>query len=772
MDTRIAKLGCMAAAVAVAMMHMSAQAQQAKPADAPAPDGLSLERVVVTGTSGGSSKMKSSISVSTMEAAAIEQGAPTSAAEVLRSIPGLRSESSGGEGNANITVRGVPISAGGSRYVQIQEDGLPVLQTGDFAFVTPDSFVKIDGALDHLEVVRGGSASTLASSAPGGIINFISKTGSEKGGSIGFTKGVDFNENRLDFDYGMPISEQTRFFIGGFYRDGEGIRNSGGQKLEKGGQIRGNITHDFDAGFVRLSFKHLDDQSPTALPVPVTLSGQTISALPGIDPRKASFYSPYFANDVTLDKNNNHVSSKISDGLHVVSDAIGVEASLKVGAGWAVSENFRTAQNSGRFIGVYPGNNGSVGNYTFATGPNAGQAYNGRAFSAVVFNTAINDAGNTLSDTKLAKTFQLPGGGKLNTTAGLYLSQQKLDVTWNFNEYLLQATGDNAALLQTASATPGLVGPAFRDNTGRGCCSREYDVEYKLTSPYLNLGFENGPLNLDGGLRRDSQKASGTANQASLVGGALTYLPGTIERVNYKVDHTSYSVGANYKVQSNIALFARVSDGVAFNADRILLGTPLDGSAPITMNTVKQLEGGVKWRQGPLSTFVTLFQAKTKESNYEVTTQTVTANKYDAKGVELEAAYSAGIFRINGGLTYTHARIVGTSPGQESLIGNTPRRQADVVYQIMPTLDLGPATIGVSIIGTRKSWADDQNTFILPAYRVVNAFVTYHINEKTQAMLTANNLFNTTGYTEAEGDGHAARSVTGRAVKAGLKYAF
>ena len=45
--------------------------------------------------------------------------APTSSAEVLRAIPGVRSESSGGEGNANMTVRGVPISAGGARYVEV-----------------------------------------------------------------------------------------------------------------------------------------------------------------------------------------------------------------------------------------------------------------------------------------------------------------------------------------------------------------------------------------------------------------------------------------------------------------------------------------------------------------------------------------------------------------------------------------------------------------------------------------------------------------------------
>src|ERR1700740_431 len=174
MEQRTFKLGGIAAAVATAVLHMGgASAQEA----APAADGLNMERVVVTGTTAGSSKMKSSVSISTLEGETLKNGAPLSAAEVLRSVPGVRSESSGGEGNANITVRGVPISAGGARYVQIQEDGLPVLQSGDFNFITPDSYVKIDGSLDHLEVVRGGSASTLATNAPGGIINFISKTG-------------------------------------------------------------------------------------------------------------------------------------------------------------------------------------------------------------------------------------------------------------------------------------------------------------------------------------------------------------------------------------------------------------------------------------------------------------------------------------------------------------------------------------------------------------------------------------------------------------------
>lgn len=749
------------AAVSLALLHMGASAQDVPAAAA---DGLDMERVVVTATTGGTSKMKSSVSVSTMDLEAVLNAAPTSAADVLRSIPGLRSESSGGEGNANITVRGVPISAGGARYVQIQEDGLPVLQSGDFQFITQDAYVKIDGGLDHLEVVRGGSASTMATNSPGGILNFISKTGTEKGGSIGLTRGLDHDTTRVDADYGGPLSDRTRFFVGGFYRSGEGMRHAG-VTTEQGGQIRANLTHEFDQGYVRVSVKHLNDKTPTALPVPVTVSNGKISAIPGIDPRTASFYSPYWVPDVTLGKGQQAVSSNVNDGLSVKSTALGLEAQFKLGNGWTFSENFRYADNTGRFIGVFPGNNGAVGSHTYATGPQTGQPYNGRAFSAVVFNTSIDDAGAIFNDAKLARTVNLGGGAKVTGTAGLYLSVQDFALTWNFNEYLMQASGDRPALLQTASSTPGLVGPAFG-----GCCSRAVDMQYKLTSPYANIGFEQGALNVDASIRRDMQRASGSANIAT---GGTFYDPATTQFVDYDIDHTSYSVGGNYRISPNFALFGRVSDGVSFNADRILFGTPLDGSVPISINTVRQIEGGVKWRSGGgISSFVTLFQARTRETNYEATTQQSTANSYSAKGVEIEAAYNAGPLRVTGGLTYTDAEITATAPGAEAVIGNTPRRQAKMVYQLAPSYTIGNASFGLSVIGTGKAWADDAHTINMPAYAVVNGYLNYRVSERVLVALSANNLFNKIGYTEVEGDGHAARSISGRALKATVKYSF
>jgi outer membrane receptor protein involved in Fe transport len=85
---------------------------------------------------------------------------------------------------------------------------------------------------------------------------------------------------------------------------------------------------------------------------------------------------------------------------------------------------------------------------------------------------------------------------------------------------------------------------------------------------------------------------------------------------------------------------------------------------------------------------------------------------------------------------------------------------------------MGSVDLGAAIVGTTKSFGDDQNTITMPGFTVVNPYVSYQFNAKTSVTLAANNLFNTLGYTEIEGDGHAARSINGRSFKATLKYQF
>jgi outer membrane receptor protein involved in Fe transport len=749
-----------AAAAALAAFQLSVAYAQANN------DTLKLDEVVVTGTATGASKMKQSSSISTVGAEQVLQGQPTNASDILRSIPGIRAESSGGGGNANVTVRGLPISAGGSRYVQFQEDGLPVMLFGDITFSTPDMFLRADNSLERLEVVRGGSASTLATNAPGGIINFISKTGDEPGGSIGVTTGLNYNEKRLDFDYSGKINDKTRFFIGGYTHTGEGPRNATGNS-NQGGQIKGNITQELDNGFVRLNFKSLDDQSPLYMPVPVRIANGKISELPGIDPRVASMYSPYWVKDYTLTKNNTMVGTDINDGLRVKQSSFGVEADLKLADGWKLNEKFRHSAMSGRFVGLFPSNDvaAAPAGTVYATGPKAGQTYSGNAFTNTVFNVSMDDMGSTTNDFKLSKSFAQADGAKLNATFGLFMNVQKVSTTWNFNQYLMQATDKNPALL--SNGTTNVYGAtALGTAVWGGCCTKAIDATYNTTSPYAVIGWEKGAWSLDGSLRHDNQVATGSYTQAV----NNQFNPGDAKAINYTKNHNSYSFGANFQLDKDMAVFARVSEGVAFNADRMLFGSatvPIAGGAGIVpINTVQQYEGGVKMRNGNLSTFVTLFQAKTDESNFDATTQKSTANKYDAKGIELEAGYKMGAFRINGGVTLTDAKIVSS--------GLTPNRQAKVVYQLSPTYTSGDYTVGAAIVGS-SSAKDAQGSAYeatLPAYTVVNAFANYAISKDLMASFGVYNLTNTLGYTESNDGRMAARSINGRSAKAGLKYSF
>jgi outer membrane receptor protein involved in Fe transport len=750
-----------ALACALTVAHMgSAWAQTATNNDT-----LKLDELVVTGTASGASKMKQSNSISTVGVDQILQAQPTNSADILRTIPGVRAESSGGGGNANVTVRGLPISAGGARYVQFQEDGLPVLLFGDVAFATPDMFLRADGSLERLEVVRGGSASTLGTNAPGGIINFISKTGDEPGGSMGVTTGLGYDEKRFDFDYSGKLGEKTRFFVGGYANMGQGPRNASANGVQ-GHQIKANITQDIDNGFVRLNFKTLDDKSPLFMPAPVSIKNGVLSELPGIDPRKATFYSPYWVPDATLSKNNTMVNSNVNDGLRVKSDSFGVETELKLSGGWKLTEKFRTAENSGRFISIFPGDDvaNAASGTKYATGPKKGQAYTGKSFTATVFNTSMDDMGSTTNDVKLSKTFAQDDGSKITTTAGLFVNVQKVALTWNFNQYLMEATDNNPALLAN-SKTNSYGAIDLGTNVWGGCCTRAIDGTYRTTSPYAVLGWEKGALSLDGSLRADQQVATGSYNQAV----NNQFKPENTQAINYTKNFNSYSFGGNYQLDKDTALSARASQGAAFNADRIMFDPkkmPLDGSGVVPINEVKQIEGGVKLRNGNLSTFVTLFNAKTDESNYDATTQKSTSNKYDASGVEVEAGYKMGAFRINGGVTVTNAKIVAS--------GLTPNRQAKVVYQLSPSYALGDATIGAAIVGT-SSAKDAQGSgydVTLPAYTVINAFANFNVGKNAVATLGVNNLTNVLGYTESNDGRMAARAINGRSVKAGLKYNF
>jgi outer membrane receptor protein involved in Fe transport len=821
----VTSLGLLMALRCLAADPAPADTSAESPAGAPAGDALALEEVVVTASARPASKMDSSVSVSTLDSAQLQQLQPTSAADVLRDIPGIRAEASGGEGNANVAVRGLPIASGGAKYVQFQEDGLPVLEYGDIAFATPDTFMRVDYNTDHVEAVRGGSASTFASNAPGGVFNFISKTGGDSlQGNAGISAGLDYNEERFDFDYGGPIADGWKFHVGGFYRTGEGVRSVGYDNAEDGGQVKANLTHDFDddKGFIRFNFKELDDRTPVYLPVPVQVNGSSITSIPNFSAQHGALQTPFLQQDLAVGANGNRILTNIDDGYHSEVTAFGVEVHLNLADDWKLDDNFRYASISGDFVGPYPAGVGTAAGYatsiggpggtlSYATGPNKGKTItnpsalggNGLAVDMGLFNVSLPDMGNVTNNINLNKLFRGANDTSVNLSLGLYNSRQNIVQDWHWNEYLEEAVGKNAQLLNVTNAAGVLQtqgGVIGYGTVFGGCCVRYENAHYDTTAPYAAIGWQGFGWNIDGSVRYDIQDASGsyaagTAGPYPVIPNApLTvpeqkvYVVDTADAlpINYSQRYASYSLGANYEFTHDLAVFGRVSQGGRANADRLLYGGGVnpDGSASsqVAIDRVQQWEAGLKWRIQDFSLFATPFFARTAETNQDVTQQVQFQDRiYHAYGLELEGAWQSDYFRINGGVTYTHSRIVSDfiTPGDE---GTAPQRQANFIYQVTPTFVLNPyLAVGVNVIGTTDSFSGQTSStgvrLMQPGYTTVNAFVSYNITERLKLGFNANNLFNTIGITEVDSYPNAngvatARSIAGRSIKGSLVYSF
>jgi outer membrane receptor protein involved in Fe transport len=740
-------------------------AETAPAAAAGAEGGLNLDRIVVTGSTTARSKMKQSVSVSTVGSEQVQNSTAASAVEVLRAVPGLRAESSGGEGNANLGVRGLPMSDGGGRYVQLQEDGLPVMLVGDVSFATADQFVRADYMLDSIDVVRGGSASTLSTNSPGAIVNFIGTTGKTPGTMLGMSLGLDHRQQRLDFQHGGKLGERLYYSVGGFYRLGEGTRHTD-ITAEQGGQLRASVTKELDneGSYLRLNLKHLKDNTPTYLPVPVQLDGNRIEQIPGVDPRTAFFINSNFPTDVVVGSDGQTITTNPGDGLGVEVTSLGLEAHLKLGDGWSVTERLRKSDISGRFIGVFPAGS-QPSDYTGDT----------PVFSAHIFNSSLDDMGNVFNDLRVQKELPLGQASKLTVTGGLFSGVQHIAQTWYWNRYNIGLTGEGAALYDNAgNVTTQPVGDAT--TTWGGCCFRALDVELTAVAPYAAVAWDAGPLNLDASLRHDRQRGTGSQRFGDAASGG-TWNPERTTAVHYSTDATSYSLGGNYELGRDLALFSRFSHGVSWKSpDRVLWDTRVaTGLDPYPVNEVDQFEAGVKFRRDGLNAFVTFFDARTKEgAGYEVTTRTVKKDSYTSRGIEAELSWRWGDLRLTGGATWTQAEI-----DSGDFKGNTPRRQADWVYQVSPAYRFGTLEVGGAIIGTTRSYAQNDNQVVLPGFAVVNLFANYEVNERTTVSLGINNAFDQLGYTEAEaqnnlGDNplYIARAVNGRSAKVSLKYAF
>ncbi|WP_460915807.1 TonB-dependent receptor [Spirosoma areae] len=308
-------------------------------------DNQSLDEVVVTGLFDQRSRMEASVAISTLNTKQIERVAATSAADLLKNIPGVYVNQARGEIWNTVYSRGISAgsidNASGYYYVSMQEDGLPVTNLNSGV----DNFLRADATTARVEAVRGGSASILGANAPGGIFNYISKTGGKTlTGEVRAKYGLEGDGKnpyyRADVNVGGPLNKakDLTFNVGGFYRTSNGARYPG-YAMNNGGQVRANILKTYATGSLKVYAKYLNDRNAVSEFIPT--QGWDNPQIPAGFSTTDSYYLP----DVTLQvpiNENQTATFRSKDKFHAKEFTAGLSWVQDLGKGF-------TLKNDGRY---------------------------------------------------------------------------------------------------------------------------------------------------------------------------------------------------------------------------------------------------------------------------------------------------------------------------------------------------------------------------------------------------------------------------------------
>ncbi len=812
---------CASALALVAALAMpSMAAAQEAPAEEEA---TGLDVIVVTASGGGQRQLESSISVTSVSSDLIDDFQPSSEAEIFRLLPGIQVPgTSGPGGNSNIAVRGLPVATGGSPFVQLQEDGLPVVLFGDIQFGNNDYWTKFDATTASVEAVRGGSSTTFASQAPGAVINYISHTGREEGGFVELKTGLGFDEKQVNFRYGGPINDTLSFHVGGFAKKGRGPAGAS-YTVSESVQIKANITKEFDdgKGFFRLLFKYADTQEPnyTGAPALATISGNKVTKVapfPGFDGRDQTNYSIY--NQSFLIYNREGQLERVAmDGITTEQASIGAQFEYEFDDMFSVRNNMRYSDMSGGFASPFLGitrtsgilgstvNGSTVARVVYASGPNAGANYTGTYLdNNVNVKTNIRDMGSFVNDFVLTGEFDT-GFADLTARAGYFYMDQNIAADWHVNKSTRELNGDNPSqldLLDAAGNRLTVEGISGYNNNWGNCCARDYDLNYTNTAPYMQLVLDNESFNLDGSIRFEKVKASGY----TIAGGTEfpitsngVVIPtmtanGAREVLDYSRSYTSWTGGALYKVTSDLSVFARASRGGRFNSDRQTVGGKFradgglctaddvalrnsagvitrpaqfgcasDGRTP-SVDFVTQYELGIKNRGvlagGDYTIELTLLSGKFKQSNYEPTV----TNDCPTGGCVIDSNYkSKGLEMFatyrNGG--FSLAANATYSDAKRKLSGATAFTRAPGIPDLSYTVTAAYDVADIATIGVAMVGQTGvfDGAFEYPGKAIFNTNLRVYPLDNVEVGLNVYNLFNTFD-ARGNGVGIADASVT------------
>lgn len=769
------------------------------------------EEIIVTGRAGAGerTKLETSYAVTTLDNDTLRSRAASSVTETLKSVPGFWVEASGGEGSGNVRARGIPVDGFGS--INLLEDGLPVQHDPSLGYLNADQAFRVDESIERIEVVRGGPSSVFTSNAPGGVINFITKTpGDALSGNARILYGPTADLFRFDGWLGVPIADGWGLGIGGFYRNEDGVRDPG-YTGNKGGQIRADLTGRLDQGTVRLSYKRLDDRAIFYTGLPLTKDGQgDIVGIAGFDPHYDTTASRSTA-FLNLRSAFGPVSFDNTDGSRIRLDQYSALVDYDL-AGWKLSNRSRYRESETVRNGVYPASISTAAAFlagrqasllsafpgatrTLLRYADTGEAFDvaGQNGNGLVFQNSARpvsvDEREFLNDFRMARTFDLFGQrhdvaigfyyAHIRETFRRYSATTLQDVSGDSRLLDLVAVNSNGQVLGSATENGVLrYGSEFANGAGNSDTYALYiSDEWQLTPQ----------LRIDAGLRQEwidtqgSQEGTATVNlgdRATLADDQVLTGSGVFTPFERSFDKLGFTIGANWQFSADAGLFARYTS--AFRLPSVGSFITSATAQPVTQD-IKMWEAGFKYASRLLSLYATAFN--TDFDSYSIgnfvfnpsTGGYVQQTEYAdtrAYGVELEATLRPVPWfdlTVNGTLQEPKFRdlafteLVNGAPVQRDYGGNQLLRVPKLALRVTPAVTLldGRFRAQADVEHYGRRFSDAANTSPLPAYTVINASARFELTPQISLWAYGENLTNAIGLTE--GNPRAGELTSGQA---------
>lgn len=764
---------------------------------APAPPTTGAE-ITVTGRIASSplDETAYSYAVTTLDIANAGQKAPASLADLLRTVPGFWVEASGGEGSNNVRSRGIPTD--GFTSVALAENGLPIQYDGGLAYLNTDQSFRADETVTRLEVVRGGPSSILFPGAPGGVANFVTRSGlRQPGGLVKITAG-DGGYARFDAVYAARLSDELGLMAGGFYRR-DGGRRRPGYTADEGGQAR--VALDFDNGTssAALDLRHLDDRVTFYLPVPLQLDpAGRVGAVPGFDPLRDALSGPETLNlpirgpnDLAPIDLKRGTSSKVTVLTARGKTRLTEEFQLTAAMRWRSSDIWR----NGLFT---VGNPQSASDYlaairaptlaAYAQASNVALRYardgtpvppdansNGLVVGANLLSVHV-PLDELMMDGRLAWRFRRFGQHDL--ALGMTLARYSYSFDRAMGTVLLDVRDDARLVDAVATNAAGEVVGRYTDKGFQryGSLFDQVDMSTRALAFYLADEWQLAPrLRIDLGGRWERSAITGEVagkavadpgDPATLADNQVLSDTGAIIPVNRSYRAFGWSGGVSYRVTAMLGLFARYTDTFRLPSASEFNLTPQRTDQDVV--PIRLAELGLKYTARRASIHATGFYTRFDRLAFTDFRFDPVASSYLERtaiagsktlGIELETRFRPVTgFDLAAQLTWQRARyrdfrftqLVDGQAVQTDYTGRQLVRVPALALRVTPAIEVlnGKLRTEISVTSFSARFADIANTQRLPGYTLVEASARVQLTKMFKLSFQATNLFNALGLTE------------------------